>query len=135
MWIENVSLNDIKTAYHYDPGPNSLLIQIVDPGVDWPTPKYPFKKVSQYTFLDEEDVDGPLGEFCITDDDAKRIVADLQYALDNYMNVVVHCHAGLCRSGAVAEVGIILGFTDTAKYRSPNILVKTKLLQAAGKIL
>lgn len=134
MWIENVSLEAIKTAYHFDPGPNSLLIQIVDPAVEHPTPKYPFKKVTQYSFLDEEAEDGPMGEFCITDADAANIAADLVYAFDNCMNVIVHCHAGLCRSGAVAEVGIMMGFADTEVYRSPNLLVKHKLMRALGLV-
>ena len=48
------------------------------------------------------------------------------------MNVVVHCHAGVCRSGAVAEVGIAMGFQDTGVFRAPNLMVKHKLLNALG---
>lgn len=132
MWIENVSFAAIKTACHFDPGPNSLLIQIVDPAVEHPTPKFPFKKITQHNFLDEEDTEGPMGEFCITDEDAAAIAADLLHARDNHMNVIVHCHAGFCRSGAVAEVGIMLGFEDTGTFRSPNLLVKHKLMHALG---
>lgn len=46
------------------------------------------------------------------------------------MNVVVHCYAGIFRSGAVAEVGVILGFEDTHVFRSPNRLVKHRILKA-----
>ena len=48
------------------------------------------------------------------------------------MNVVVHCHAGVCRSGAVAEVGITMGFEDTGVFRAPNLMVKHKLMKALG---
>jgi hypothetical protein len=40
--------------------------------------------------------------------------------------------AGLCRSGAVCEVGVMMGFDDTERFRSPNLLVKHKLMQALG---
>ena len=40
MWIENVSLENIKRGHHFDPGVNSMLIQIVDPDMEFPTPIY-----------------------------------------------------------------------------------------------
>jgi protein tyrosine phosphatase len=42
--------------------------------------------------------------------------------------VIVHCVAGVCRSGAVCEVGVIMGFDDTEVFRSPNMLVKHKMM-------
>jgi hypothetical protein len=48
------------------------------------------------------------------------------------MNVVVHCHAGVCRSGAVCEIGVMLGFNDTEAFRSPNLLVKHRMMRALG---
>ena len=48
------------------------------------------------------------------------------------MHVVVHCHAGVCRSGAVVEVGVMMGFDDTEVFRSPNLLVKHKMMRALG---
>jgi len=56
----------------------------------------------------------------------------LQYALDNSMNVVVHCHAGICRSGAVTEVATMMGFTATERLRIPNLLVKHKMMKVLG---
>jgi hypothetical protein len=56
----------------------------------------------------------------------------LQHALKKRMNVVVHCMAGLCRSGAVAEVGVMMGFNDTERTRIPNIRVKHRLMKALG---
>jgi len=50
------------------------------------------------------------------------------------MNVVVHCHMGVCRSGAVAEVGVMMGFRDTEKFRIPNLMVKKKLMEQLGMI-
>ena len=48
------------------------------------------------------------------------------------MNVVVHCVAGVCRSGAVAEVGVMMGFRDAEAFRSPNLLVKHKMMKCLG---
>ena len=50
------------------------------------------------------------------------------------MNVVVHCHMGVSRSGAVAEVGTIMGFRDVGKFRVPNLMVKKKLMEQLGMI-
>lgn len=126
-WIANVSLSDIIRGHHYDPGSNSMLISIVDPDMESPTPLYPFEEVHRFRFLDIEEPDHPLA---ITTQDANKIAQLLKRALDKRMNVVVHCVAGVCRSGAVAEVGVILGFDDTETFRSPNLLVKKALLRA-----
>ena len=48
------------------------------------------------------------------------------------MNVVVHCHAGVCRSGAVCEIGVMMGFDDCEVFRSPNLLVKHKMMKVLG---
>jgi Tat protein secretion system quality control protein TatD with DNase activity len=63
---------------------------------------------------------------------ADELVRLLRHALDNQMNVVVHCFAGICRSGAVCEVGVMMGFQDTGRFRSPNLLVKHQMMKALG---
>ena len=125
MFIENVPMANIPLAHHYDPGPNSMLIQIVDPDMKHPIPKYPFKEVHKYKFLDIEDESsvGPSKWH------AERIMENLKHALENRMNVVVHCVAGICRSGAVVEAGVALGFEDTGVYRQPNMLLKQLLFK------
>ncbi len=131
-FIENCSLMDVKTGYHYDAGENSVLIQIVDPDVDFPEPKYQFREVHRFRFLDIEDGDEGVEKFGITKEQASTISSVLVSALEKRSNVLVHCHAGICRSGAVAEVGVMLGFQDAEKYRSPNLRVKSMLLSELG---
>lgn len=128
-WIENVAAVDISKGYHYDAGPNSMLISITDPAGWRPEAKCEFKERHNFEFLDAEDTDGFPEEAKISDAQAHELVRLLKYALDNGMNVVVHCTAGICRSGAVVEVATMLGFTDTEKYRQPNIRVKQKMLK------
>lgn len=118
---------------HFNCGENSMLIQIADPTGWMPTPKFDFKFKYQFRFADVEVGDElEKAGFGITDEDAKQIVVLLQYALDNRMNVVVHCMAGICRSGAVVEVATMMGFGDCCNYRQPNIMVKQKLMQVLG---
>lgn len=131
-WIQNVAFADIPKGHHIDVGVNSMLIQIVDPAMEFPTPKHQFREVHQFEFLDLE-VNDPWGEeFKVTDEQAAQLVALLQHAFDNKMNVVVHCVAGVCRSGAVCEVGVMMGFRDTEVFRSPNLMVKHKMMKVLG---
>jgi predicted protein tyrosine phosphatase len=132
-WIENVAAADVPMGYHHNAGPNSMLIQIMDPASSWwPQPVHDFKETHRFEFLDAEDADGFPDEAKITDEQAQEIVRLLRHALKKRMNVVVHCMAGLCRSGAVAEVGIMMGFQDAERTRIPNLRVKHKLMSALG---
>jgi predicted protein tyrosine phosphatase len=132
-WIQNVALSDIKRGVHINPGENAMLIQIVDPPGDFPTPKYTFKEVHQFQFLDIEEKDFALDEAMrCSHEQAAELVRLLQHAMANRMNVIVHCHAGVCRSGAVCEVGVMMGFDDTEVFRSPNLLVKHRMMRHLG---
>ena len=131
-WIENVSLGDIPKGRHHNAGENSMLIQIVDPAMEFPKPMHKFKETYQFEFLDLEKDDKWGEEFKVTDAQAAELVRLLQHALDKRMNVVVHCVAGVCRSGAVCEVGVMMGFDDTEVFRSPNLMVKHTMMKVLG---
>jgi predicted protein tyrosine phosphatase len=140
-WIENIPLENVAKGQHHNCGENSMLIQISDHDMAFPTPKHEFKEVHKFTFLDIED-DGvtntgdgrtiDMSDFAITDSQAKELVRLLQHAQENRMNVVVHCHAVICRSGAVAEIGVMMGFADCERFRIPNLLVKHKMMRVLG---
>ena len=131
-WIENVSWDAVKNGFHSDMGQNAMLIQIADPATFFPVPKHTFKEVHQFEFLDAEDKDPWDDDFKISDEQAEQLVGLLNKALANSMNVLVHCHAGICRSGAVVEVGSMIGFTPTERYRQPNLRVKSKMMKVLG---
>ena len=132
-WIENVSLSDIPKGRHHNAGENSMLIQIVDPGMEFPTPMHKFKETHQFQFLDVEENDHVLEEeMRCSHEQAAELVRLLQHALDKRMNVVVHCVAGVCRSGAVCELGVMMGFNDCEVFRSPNLLVKHRMMKHLG---
>lgn len=132
-WIQNVALSDIPKGHHIRVGENSMLIQICDPPGDFPTPLHQFREVHQFEFLDIEAKDPCIEEsWRCSDSQAQELVGLLQHALANHMDVVVHCHAGICRSGAVAEVGVMMGFQDAEAFRAPNLLVKHKMMRVLG---
>jgi len=110
-----------------------MLIQIADPASWFPTPKHKFKEVHRFEFLDVEEKDKVLEEeMKCSHEQAAELVRLLQHALDNRMDVIVHCFAGICRSGAVCEVGVMMGFQDTERFRSPNLLVKHRMMKVLG---
>lgn len=133
-WIQNISKKEVANAHHFDPGPNSMLICINDPATEPAIPRFPFSIIQFFEFLDVEDTDITWcpEEAMISDKQAEELVNLLKHALHWNMNVIVHCHAGVCRSGAVVEVATMMGFTDTEKWRSPNLRVKHKMMQVLG---
>ena len=132
--IENVSWDDCKHGWHTDMGERAVLIQIADPATFFPTPMREFDKVFQFEFLDAEDSDAERfgEESLISNQQAFEIVHILQSAFEEERNVLVHCHAGICRSGAVVEVASMMGFTPTNRYRQPNLRVKHKMMKVLG---
>lgn len=132
-WIENCAADDMSRAFHHDAGPNSMLIQIMDPGSWFPTPKHVFKETHKFEFLDIDDSDqADDPEMFISESQAVELVNLLRRAYDNRMNVIVHCFAGICRSGAVVEVGTKLGFDAVEKFRSPNTRVMRLMMSELG---
>lgn len=130
--ITNVSMFDISkldAGYSED----DILIQIVDPGLTFPEPKFNFKHVHQFEFNDDdpESIHLPTTVF-FNAEMAEQVANILTEAYAANRNVVVHCVAGLCRSGAVVEVGVMMGFRALHSNRQPNSWVKRKLIEALG---
>lgn len=132
-WIQNISMSDCKAGNHRHPGENSVLIQIQDSGTEFITPAFHFKDVYRFEFMDCDETETIVdSDFWCQPEDAKKLVSILSIALDQGKNVLVHCHAGVCRSGAVVEVGTMMGFTDTGAHRIPNVLVKRLMMKELG---
>lgn len=133
LFIENISRQDLAEGFHSLPG-RCILIQIRDPGGrEFPESNYSFEMIYRFEFFDAEDHhDDVAEEHMISDAQAKDLVNILLDARDNRQNVIVHCQAGLCRSGAVAEIGTILGFQSTGRRRLPNLRVKKKMMDVLG---
>jgi predicted protein tyrosine phosphatase len=131
MFIQNCGYRGICHGDHWFSEGDCILIQITQPDEDFPTPHYKFEEVHQFHF---NDVDCPEEDEvkcgALTDQQAKEIMDILYHAYHEEKNVIVQCSAGLCRSGAVVEAGIAIGFKDTGRFRIPNLFVKKKLFNA-----
>lgn len=127
-WIQNVSLAAITRGEHMSHR-RAVLIQIVDSNGEFPEPMHTFVETHQFKFDDIEDRNHLNS---ITEQDAERIVEILKNALESNNSVIVHCVAGLCRSGAVTDAGVAMGFTDVGSLRIPNVLVKRYLFKYLG---
>lgn len=129
-FIQNVSMAAVQRGYYRFQENNTVLIQIQS--VD--SPKFvvapnKFLNIHQFNFDDVSEND----QHCITENQSQRIGVILRTALASCQNVVVHCHAGICRSGAVSEVGEMIGFDRVGVITTnPNITVKSKLMKELG---
>lgn len=123
--IENASRFDIRTGFHMKVKPDTILIQISDMGCDQPTPIRKFNEIYQFFFDDVEIED----HASITDTHASLLAKILTVAHSKNQDIIVHCHAGICRSGAVVEAGIYVGFEPSPnRNRMANSLVKGKIV-------
>ena len=130
--IENISYADVVKGQHKNNPENTVLIQIVDVGMDFPIPKHQFKEVYQFQFMDLTEITEVNLPVMMSVEQAKQITEILTYAKTLDYDVTVHCVAGLCRSGAIAEVGEILGYTYIGNGKQPNSYVKRMLLDQIG---
>jgi predicted protein tyrosine phosphatase len=130
--IINVSRKAVEDGFHKFFGSDTILIQISDPAQGFPTPKKWFSKTFQFEFLDAETGSEFDEEFLISNTQAAELVTILECALDSDMNVVVHCNAGICRSGAVAEIGEMMGFEYAGNHKQPNLRVKGLMMDNLG---
>jgi len=133
LFVENISKQDCILGWHLDPKAHpTVLIQICDVNDEFATPKHraDFVRVVQAKFNDVED---PFDMDCIGETHARMIADALRQAQRDRHHVVVHCFAGICRSGAVAEVGTMMGFeVPPGRSRIPNSLVKRRLAEKLG---
>lgn len=132
-FIQNISRKDIELGNHAATLKNNrVLIQISDTDRKSPIPHIKFEQVYQFWFDDIEEETGQDGEIGITDNQAVEIADIIKTAYDNCHDIIVHCHAGLCRSGAVAQAAEAYGFYSGGREQVPNIRVKHKIMAALG---
>ena len=127
-FIQNVPAINIANS-NYRLSTYSVLIQIGD----FENPFFPdatnlgFESIYRFKFDDSEE-----GDKAITNLQAMEIANIIRHCKLHDKDIIVHCVAGLCRSGAVAEAAICYGFEDTGVRRQPNLRVKKLLLHHLG---
>jgi predicted protein tyrosine phosphatase len=131
LYCQNISYEQAKYGTYSDVfKSNTMYIQIVDHESYSFTPKYEFEVIDYFVFKDAE---SKHRKGAVTSNQITNIANLLRYANRNSLNVLVSCHAGLCRSGAVVEVLVShFGYTALDDTRIPNLLVKTELLKELG---
>lgn len=129
--IENCSRADIKNGTHGKVTPNTILIQISDVGYEQPKPLMYFRRSFPFWFDDVNE-----NETNFLNDTSSIVIAKLlRSAYKNDYDIIVHCHAGLCRSGAVVEAALHIGFNPVvSRYRYPNSDITVKLLKTLETI-
>jgi len=129
-WITRCSLNDIQSGSHINPD-NCILIQIVDICIEFPKPRYEhlFNQIYRFEFMDLELDDKDSDFLGISEVQALEIANILSNAYLTSTNILVHCIAGVCRSGGVCEAAESIGFEYILpdKIISPNLMVKSKI--------
>lgn len=116
---------------------NMYLIRIFSSsGSNESKPKYHtyFKKIYQFRF---DDLEKKYYDKNILFDSemAKEIISILNDAIQNNIDVLVHCDAGISRSGAIVDIALDMGFKIFPKVnynRQPNSLVRKLLLNELG---
>lgn len=112
----------------------TIAIRILETGSTFPENYNTSRYVKSYKFnfddVNETCVDTLGTHFPITKEQAAIIYNILTDAREDDKDVIVHCAAGICRSGAVAQFAVdYLGFNfafDT--MARPNLAVKSNLI-------
>ena len=132
-YCHNISMDSAKRGFWVNvQQENAIYIQITDPCCAFEPAMNSFREIHRFEFLDDE-YEGEGHEFSITDEQAEELANILRRANDEQRHVIVSCHAGLCRSGAVTEVmSRAFGYEPGPSVRSPNQLVVKKVMRALG---
>ena len=114
------------------PHENTIYIQITDPCCSFEPAQNNFAEIHRFEFLDDN-LEGEGHEFSINDTQAEMIADILRRAYQSQQHVIVSCHAGLCRSGAITEIMVSnFGYIPGGTPRHPNLLVVHKVLKRLG---
>lgn len=141
--IYNLSKAEIeRTTYSTrKPYQGYAIMRILDPAMHFKNVhNCGFVEEVRFEFLDSDPEECVLynwpDEFLITDEQAEQIARKLLEWESRGLNIIVHCHAGLCRSGAVVLAMVERGYDDPIlenedKYeRIPNKYVFDKIVSA-----
>ena len=136
MIVMNFPRRVIKNGCPIQIDDNDILISIHCSDMARVYVKDKFHRVFYFQF---DDVEDPNELNSITDEQAKGIADVIKYAMENNKNIIVHCLAGICRSGAVTRICENLGFIRQANHLShepqPNQLVYSKIRLYFKKLL
>lgn len=89
-------------AERYHPPENTIAISIYTPDYSIPVLSPDFVEHHTFCFFDRDVAIDELESGIITNEDAYKISQIIHRCMTNRMDVMIHCDAGISRSGAVA---------------------------------
>lgn len=116
MKVVNYSYTNIIQRL-YERMDNCAVIQIQDPNMSFPVITG-FDVIKQFGIPDLEFGYDENADYF---QDIIKLKEFLDYCCMNKLNILVHCQAGVSRSGAVVEAAILRGYEDPMKRRNPNM--------------
>ena len=139
-YIANVSLEKIE-ADSFETLKNKILISITDVGYsakikndsEWAAIyRFQFEDVEEeeiYSIYKKEDILPDWAQI-ISEIQAEEIAKILSFSMGKN-NIIVHCSAGVSRSGAITEAGLLLGFKlyEFSNLRTINKTVYNKIIK------
>lgn len=134
MFAQNVSMVDAKQGNYRKMDGSTVLIQFADPDKRFPRVRGEFVETHQFHCWDVTKSDPAweqLKDHAFSVQHAQHLAQVLMNAWTNQHNVLVHCVAGLCRSGAVVEVLVsAFKYQEVHKNRIPNYMVTSLTFEA-----
>ena len=131
--IENCSLADYMAMKFSIDVDNAVAIRIADSDGEFYHTKWnkDFMKEHHFHFNDVEEPSayGGSSRGLITEKQAFKIAQIIKECLEQNKHIIVHCMAGISRSGAVVEAARFYGFDVIEKYKIPNCAVKTRVIR------
>ncbi len=109
------------------------MISITDPGREAPLGRG-FADILRQQFVDQDPEEAGTEEGLFSSEQAREMADFL--SRHRGKNILVHCGAGISRSGAVAETVLATfhEYEDRGWARSPNERVKDLLMKALGAV-
>lgn len=145
LYASNVSLPEIQNLYtvlgsgSYNPKStlpwfvyedrDCILIRLHNPDYEFPEGESEFLREVFFHEVYELGIDD---SYIIPEETIEKLAKLISDAKEREQNIVVHCHAGISRSGAVVEVATMMGYKDIGRHRNPNRVIKEKLRKALG---
>ena len=127
MKLEKVIFTDRKSAERAPGQPNWHVVSISGGGQEYPTLSEGWGDVLYLYFEDTDDIEN---EFAFNDAHAQRVAEFVDQSVTKCDGVLVHCHAGISRSAAVAKwIAERYGLPFDHRYYLYNRLVYQRLVE------
>lgn len=132
LYTSNLSLHDVQNInfpwFIYEDN-GCILIRLHNPDYEFPKGESDYLRENFFQEVYELALED---SYIVPDETIDKLAKLIFDAKERKQNILVHCHAGISRSGAVVEVATMLGYKDIGRHRNPNRVIKENLRKALG---